>query len=85
MARRKADELEDFSPAPVGDGAKAEEHSTEEVEEGSQLLKEMLKKWKEEVQAGNMTKAEKAQRMRELVKADDRLMGNKFFQSIKTL
>jgi len=49
------------------------------------LLKEMLKKWKEDVQGGNMTKEEKIKRMRELVKADDRLMGNKFFQSIKAL
>jgi DNA mismatch repair protein MSH2 len=85
MARRKAEELEDFSPANGSEGGKAEQHSKEEVEEGSVLLKEMLKKWKEDVQGGNMTKEEKIKRMRELVKADDRLMGNKFFQSIKAL
>lgn len=86
MARRKAEELEDFSPAPAGEGQTAEEHSKEEeVEEGSQLLKEMLQKWKAEVQGGNMTKEEKVKRMRELVKGDERLMGNKFFQSIKAL
>ena len=85
MARRKAEELEDFSPVNGDEGGKAEQYSKEEVEEGSVLLKEMLKKWKEEVQGGNMTKEEKIKRMRELVKADDRLMGNKFFQSIKAL
>ena len=85
MARRKAEELEDFSPANGDEGGKAEQYSKEEVEEGSVLLKEMLKKWKEDVQGGNMTKEEKIKRMRELVKADDRLMGNKFFQSIKAL
>jgi DNA mismatch repair protein MSH2 len=85
MARRKAEELEDFSPAPAGERQTAEEHSKEEVEEGSQLLKEMLQTWKAEVQGGNMTKEEKVKRMRELVKGDERLMGNKFFQSIKAL
>jgi DNA mismatch repair protein MSH2 len=85
MARRKAEELEDFSPANGDEGGKAEQYSKEEVEEGSVLLKEMLKKWKEDVQGGNMTKEEKIKRMRELVKADDRLMANKFFQSIKAL
>jgi DNA mismatch repair protein MSH2 len=85
MARRKAEELEDFSSATGGEAGKPEDYSKEEVEEGSQLLKEMLKKWKEEVQAGDMTKDEKIQKMRELVKQDDRLMGNKFFQSIKAL
>jgi DNA mismatch repair protein MSH2 len=85
MARRKAEELEDFSPANGGEGGKAEQYSKEEVEEGSVLLKEMLKKWKEDVQGGNMTKEEKIKRMRELVKADDRLVENKFFQSIKAL
>jgi DNA mismatch repair protein MSH2 len=85
MARRKAEELEDFSPANGDEGGKAEQYSKEEVEEGSVLLKEMLKKWKEDVEGGNMTKEEKIKRMRELVKADGRLTGNKFFRSIKAL
>ena len=85
MARRKAEELEDFSPATGGEGAKPEEYSREEVEEGSRLLKEMLKRWKEEVEGGNMTKEEKIKKMRELIKEDDRLLGNKFFESIKAL
>ena len=86
MARRKAEELEDFSSSAAGaEGGKAEDCSKEEVEEGSRLLKEMLKKWKEEVESGDMTNEEKIKRMRELVKGDDRLTGNKFFQSIKVL
>ena len=85
MARRKAEELEDFS-SPLGpEGKKTEDISKEEVEEGSRLLKEMLKKWKHEVDGEDMTKEEKIKRMRELVKGDDRLMANKFFQSVKAL
>ncbi len=85
MARRKAEELEDFSSPTGPEGKKPEDFSKEEVEEGSRLLKVMLKKWKDEVQSGNMTTEEKLKRMRELVKGDDRLMANKFFQSVKAL
>lgn len=85
MARRKAEELEDFSSTTGSERKGAEEYSKEDVEEGSRLLKEMLKKWKEEVQSGTMTKEEKIKRMRELVKGNDKLVGNKFFQSVKTL
>jgi DNA mismatch repair protein MSH2 len=82
MARRKAEELEDFS---TGDDVQMEDYSREEVEEGSALLKAMLKKWKAQVEAGEMTKDEKMQAMRDLVESDERLMANKFFQSVKAL
>jgi DNA mismatch repair protein MSH2 len=82
MARRKAEELEDFS---TGHDVKMEDYSQEDVEEGSALLKTMLKKWKTEVEAGEMTKDEKMQAMRDLVESDEKLMANKFFQSVKAL
>jgi DNA mismatch repair protein MSH2 len=82
MARRKAEELEDFS---TGHDVQMEDYSREEVEEGSALLKAMLKKWKAQVEAGEMTKDEKMQAMRDLVESDEKLMANKFFQSVKAL
>lgn len=82
MARRKAEELEDFS---TGHEVKMEDCSKEDVEEGSALLKQMLVKWKKQVESGEMTKEQKMQVMRDLVKSDEKLMGNKFFQSVKAL
>ena len=82
MARRKAEQLEDFS---TGHDIKMEDYSREDVEEGSALLKTMLKKWKAQVEAGEMTKDEKMQAMRDLVESDEKLMANKFFQSVKAL
>jgi DNA mismatch repair protein MSH2 len=82
MARRKAEELEDFS---TGHEVKPEDYSKEDVEEGSALLKQMLVKWKAQVEAGDMTKEQKMQAMRDLVKSDEKLTGNKFFQSVKAL
>lgn len=87
MARRKAEELEEFTSAN-GAEEKKEEYSREEIEEGSRLLKEMLKKWKERVQSEgmDMSKEDKLKMMREMVNEDERLTSNRFFQgSIKTL
>ncbi|KAF2722316.1 DNA mismatch repair protein [Polychaeton citri CBS 116435] len=82
MAKRKADELEDFS------GKNEQGHiqaSKEKVEEGSNLLKEILVKWKEQVEAENLSKEEQVQRMRELVQGNKELLANPFFKSIKAL
>jgi DNA mismatch repair protein MSH2 len=88
MARRKADELEDFGGTKTsGENADAgKEYKKEDVEEGSTLLKEVLKKWKEEVEKKEgMGKEEKIGLLRELVKGDERLLGNAFFKSIEAL
>lgn len=82
MAKRKADELEDFSSKH--DEA-AVQHSKEEVEEGSALLKEVLVQWKRETQGGEMSKEDQVRRMRELVMANRKLLENPFFQSVKAL
>ncbi|KAL2441731.1 DNA mismatch repair protein msh-2 [Exophiala dermatitidis] len=83
MARRKAEELEDFTT--VTGEQKNKQYSKEEAEEGSRLLKEMLKKWKDQVEGQSMTKDEKLQLMRDMVKSDERLTSNPFFQSVQVL
>ena len=82
MAKRKADELEDFS---IKHDAAAIEHSKQDVEEGSALLKEMLQQWKRETDGRNMSKEDLVGKMKELVKGNDKLLANPFFQSIKAL
>lgn len=82
MAKRKADELEDFS---VKHDPEAVKHSKQEVEEGSALLKAMLVRWKAETEGKEMSRQEMVEKMRELVMGDQRLLENPFFQSIKAL
>ena len=82
MAKRKADELEDFSGKHEENFVQA---SKEEVEEGSKLLKEMLAKWKEEVESQGLTKKQQVERMRELVKENQALRDNGFFKTIQAL
>lgn len=82
MAKRKADELEDFSGKHESDKVEA---SKEEIEQGGRLLKEVLVKWKAEVEGRNLSKEEQVEKMRALVKGNEELLGNKFFQSIKAL
>lgn len=80
MARRKAEELEDFSHA-TGAKEKREEFSKEEVEEGSRLLKALKDEWQRQVKDTDMTSKEKLSLMRNMVKKDEKLMSNRFFQS----
>ncbi|KAJ5141477.1 hypothetical protein N7526_002472 [Penicillium atrosanguineum] len=90
MARQKAEELEDFTSA-TGEGAEKQaapsldKYSQGEVEEGSALLKEMLVKWKAEIDGKDLSSEQKRQIMRDLVQADSKLQGNKVFQGIKAL
>jgi len=83
MARRKAEELEDFTTATGEE--KENEYSKEDANQANRMLKSMLKNWKERIQGQNMTKDEQLQLMREMVKNDASLMGNRFFQSVQTL
>ena len=92
MAKRKADELEDFTSKhdePVAAATGASEYSKRDVEEGSAMLKDVLVRWKDEVKAKEgqqqMTKEEMVARLRELVAGDEKLLANPFFQSVKTL
>nr|POE93482.1 dna mismatch repair protein msh-2 [Quercus suber] len=99
MAKRKADELEDFSGKHDGranttttttddksdgkdDGSGG---STADVEAGSRLLKEILVRWKEQVEAEGLDQAAQVQRMKDLVRGNEALMANPFFQSVRVL
>ncbi|MDI1485102.1 MAG: MSH2 protein [Ramalina farinacea] len=82
MAKRKADELEDFSTKHEANTIK---HSKQDVEEGSALLKAMLVQWKQETEGKGMSKKDQVQKMRDLVKSNAGLLDNPFFQSIKAL
>ncbi|KAL2045615.1 hypothetical protein N7G274_002043 [Stereocaulon virgatum] len=82
MAKRKADELEDFSTKHE---ASAIKHSKDDVEEGSALLKEMLVQWKKETEGQDMSTEEQVSKMKELVMSNQKLLENPFFQSVKAL
>ena len=82
MAKRKADELEDFSTKHETSAIK---HSKEDVEEGSALLKEMLVQWKKETEGRGMSTEDQVDKMKELVMGNQKLLENPFFQSIKAL
>lgn len=66
-------------------------YSNEEVEEGTALLKNMLLQWKAQIEEaskaaeGELTVEQKRQIMRDLVKGDEKLKGNRMFQGIKAL
>lgn len=85
MARRKADELEDFTSKDHEADKSAPAYAPQDVEEGSALLKEVLVKWKDEVKDGSMTREQMIDKMKELVMGNDVLLKNPFFQSIKAL
>lgn len=82
MAKRKADELEDFTGKHDEAALKVKK---EDVEEGSALLKGVLEKWKKECEAEGLKGDDMVKRMREIVQADERLLDNPFFQSVKAL
>ncbi|KAK8113936.1 DNA mismatch repair protein msh2-like protein [Apiospora kogelbergensis] len=82
MAKRKADELEDFTGKHEQNSLG---HTKEEVEDGSARLKEVLINWKKDVEGGNMSREDMVQKLRDLVKADQALLANPFFQSVKAL
>ncbi|KAK8206556.1 MSH2 protein [Zalaria obscura] len=82
MAKRKADELEDFSGKHERDLVQA---TPEQVQEGQRLLKEMLVQWREEVEKGGLGKEEQVRKMKELVMGNQALLANPFFQTVKAL
>ncbi|KAK5689508.1 MSH2 protein [Elasticomyces elasticus] len=83
MAKRKADELEDFSGKH--EDVQGVQASKDEVEEGSRLLKEVLMVWKEQVEAEQLSKEDQVQRMKDLVGGNEALLANPFFKSVKAL
>ncbi|KAK4955352.1 MSH2 protein [Elasticomyces elasticus] len=83
MAKRKADELEDFSGKH--EDVQGVQASKDEVEEGSRLLKEVLMEWKKQVEAEQLGKEDQVQRMKDLVGGNEALLANPFFKSVKAL
>jgi DNA mismatch repair protein MSH2 len=84
MAKRKADELEDFT------GKHGDEHTQctkEQVAEGSALLKKMLLEWKAKVSGGDMTPVQMKEALKMLAQGPykDAFEKDPFFQSVKTL
>ncbi|KAK5661768.1 hypothetical protein OQA88_9869 [Cercophora sp. LCS_1] len=84
MAKRKADELEDFT-SKHEEGGLGVKYEKKDVEEGSALLKDVLVKWKEQVKGGGMSKEEMVKKLKDLVGKDEKLLANPFFQSVKAL
>ncbi|KIW03011.1 DNA mismatch repair protein msh-2 [Verruconis gallopava] len=82
MAKRKADELEDFSGKHE---IRSMDASKEDVEKGSAMLKALLVDWKKETDGKGLSKEEQILKMKELVKANKDLLANPFFQSVTAL
>ncbi|OAA41563.1 DNA mismatch repair protein MSH2 [Beauveria brongniartii RCEF 3172] len=82
MAKRKADELEDFTSKHEDLGL---QYSKEDVEEGSAMLKQLLVRWREQVQGKGLSREEQVAQLKALVGEDDKLLANPFFQSVKAL
>jgi DNA mismatch repair protein MSH2 len=82
MAKRKADELEDFTTKHEVEAAN---HKREDVEEGSKMLKDMLMQWKAKCEGKGLSDKQMAEEMRELVKGNMRLRENPFFKSVAAL
>ncbi|KAF2402487.1 DNA mismatch repair protein [Trichodelitschia bisporula] len=82
MAKRKADELEDFTGKHENLDVEA---SAEDVEKGSMLLKEVLKKWRDETEGKGLSAEKQVEIMRRLVKANSDLLANPFFKAVQAL
>ncbi|KAL9000839.1 MAG: hypothetical protein Q9169_000593 [Polycauliona sp. 2 TL-2023] len=82
MAKRKADELEDFSTKHETSAIK---YTQEETEEGSALLKELLARWKQETEGRALSDEEQTLKMKELVMGNQKLLDNPFFHAVQAL
>ncbi|KAI9831186.1 MAG: MutS-like protein [Phylliscum demangeonii] len=98
MARRKADELEDFTTTDANDDHANDQPEPDAVQEGSALLKALLIRWKAAVEKGEgegegagegagdggpkTSKREMVRALRELVAHDHALQANPFFRTV---
>lgn len=87
MAKRKADELEDFAGRKEGTDAGTGKLSADELEEAKRALKRVLKTWKDQVEEKGWEGDKDAQMkaMRELVAADEQLRGSRFLGELMAL
>jgi DNA mismatch repair protein MSH2 len=82
MAKRKADELEDFEGKHEQG---LEEVAREDVERGSELLKDVLVKWKQATESKELSPQEQVDVMRSLVQGDPELLASPFFKGVLAL
>ncbi|KAL9624982.1 MAG: hypothetical protein Q9160_000711 [Pyrenula sp. 1 TL-2023] len=90
MARWRAAELEAQSGRNItnenetgeerNDVKPAESWTKEEVEEGTRLLKDVLKRWKAETEGKGLAKNEQVKMLREMVKGEQALKENRWFE-----
>ncbi|CAD0051528.1 unnamed protein product [Aureobasidium pullulans] len=85
MAKRKADELEDFAGKNEDAKSELKNASKDDVAEGNKLLKALLVKWKKETEGQNMDGKEQVKRLKTMVAEDEALRTNKFFVGLKGL
>ena len=81
----RTDTAEGGNSISADDGKGKDNASRDDVEEGSQLLKEVLQRWKAEVEDKKLDRAGQVRAMRQLVLEEKRLAENPFFKSIKAL
>lgn len=84
MAKRKADELEDFSGSKHNESQNGSSKD-QDAEEGKRLLKEILKHWKAQVEGESLSEADQVRRMQQLLRENAKLMANPFFRSVQAL
>jgi DNA mismatch repair protein MSH2 len=82
MARRRADELEDFTSKHENIEHVAD-CSDQDMLAGSMLLKDMLTRWKNTIETQNLSHDQIVAKMKEMVMADPRLRENPYFQTIQ--
>jgi hypothetical protein len=88
MARRKADELEDFSGKELTDEEMLSPESKRDIEQGSKLLKEILLEWRDLVRERGVETNEKEMigTFKELLDKNKlALEGNKWIQEAMAL
>ena len=84
MARRKADELEDFG----GQEQKSTGCSKEEIATGSMLLKKMLVDWRDRVKDKGLGKEEMREELKKLAQEGEYKVAfetDPFFKSVRAL
>lgn len=82
MAKRKADELEDFEGKHEQG---LESVAAADVERGSELLKAVLVRWKQETEGKSLTTKEQVAKMKELVGQNKELLDSPFFKGVLAL
>ncbi|KAK9455670.1 muts domain V-domain-containing protein [Dipodascopsis uninucleata] len=71
MAKRKASELEDITGNEADDVERLTKCSKQEISEGSEVLREILKEWRRRTNTGEMTKDELINKFKDVVSSPE--------------